>query len=56
MRKELYRRENGVIRYYPKGVPDEKPKASKRAQGTERRKVKKTKAGAFHVEQTRHGS
>lgn len=29
MKKELYRRENSVIRYYPNGVPDEKPKAPK---------------------------
>ena len=29
MKKELYRRENGVIRYYPNGIPDEKPKAQK---------------------------
>ena len=29
MEKEFYRKENGVIRYYPNGVPDGKPKAPK---------------------------
>lgn len=29
MSKEFYRRENGVIRYYPNGVPDGESKAPK---------------------------
>lgn len=29
MDKEFYRRENGVIRYYPNGVPDGEPKEPK---------------------------
>lgn len=38
MEKEFYRRENGVIRYYPNGVPDGEPKASKEPKAPKNKK------------------
>ena len=41
MSKEFYRREKGVIRYYPNGVPDEEPKAKKEPKAEKEPKAQK---------------
>lgn len=43
MSKEFYRRENGVIRYYPNGVPDGAPEAPEAPEAPKEPKASKKK-------------